>query len=268
MEPRIVSHFSCGAASAVATKLILSEYDPSRVVILNAFIKEEHEDSRRFLADCERWFCHPITVIRDEKFGASTHETWKRERYITGSHGAACSRALKRKLLNSVSRPSDIYVLGFTTEESARLDDFLDANNGRKVLTPLIERGLGKADCLAIIERAGIELPMMYRLGFHNANCIGCPKGGAGYWNKIREVFPQQFSQIADIQEAIGPGAKFLRNRRTGERIYLRELDPSHGRIEEEPEISCSFFCEMAEQDMGARPTHPATGPEPGGTGG
>jgi hypothetical protein len=249
-EPRIVSQFSCGAASAVATKIILSGYTAGRIVILNAFIEEEHKDNRRFLADCEKWFDHPITVIRNEKFGASTHETWRRERYIKGIHGASCSRALKRDLLDSVSLPSDIYVLGYTAEEPDRLDRFLDANNGRTVLTPLIERGLTKADCLAIIDRAGIELPMMYRLGFHNANCIGCPKGGAGYWNKIREVFPTQFYQIADIQEAIGPAAKFLRNRRTNERIYLRELDPTHGRIEEEPEISCSFFCEMAEQDI------------------
>ena len=64
---RIVSHFSCGAASAVATKLILAEFPPSQVVIYNAFIVEEHADNRRFLADCEKWFDHPVTVLRDEK---------------------------------------------------------------------------------------------------------------------------------------------------------------------------------------------------------
>jgi len=69
--PRIVCHFSCGAASAVATKLILAEYDPAQVVIFNAFIQEEHADNRRFLADCEKWFKHPVTVLRDEKYGAS-----------------------------------------------------------------------------------------------------------------------------------------------------------------------------------------------------
>ena len=48
---RMVCRFSCGAASAVATKLILAAYPPEDVVIVNAFIKEEHEDNRRFLAD-------------------------------------------------------------------------------------------------------------------------------------------------------------------------------------------------------------------------
>src|SRR5262249_47471245 len=150
-------------------------------------------------------------------------------------------------------QPGDINVLGYTDEERDRFDNFLDANPGRKVWCPLIERNLTHADCLAIVQDAGIELPLMYRLGFKNANCEGCCKGGEGYWNKIRKVFPHRFEQVADIQEMIGPGAKFLRNRITGERIYLRELDPAHGRIEDEPEISCSFFCAGAEQDLGMR---------------
>jgi hypothetical protein len=249
-EPRIVCNFSCGAASAVACKLILSEYDRSRVVIQNAFVKEEHEDNRRFLQDCERWFEHPIAVLVNEKYGGSTHEVWKKNRYIKGLAGARCSKHLKRKILNSVSLPNDIAVLGYTREEQDRLDRFIDANNGCKILTPLIDKNLGKSDCLAIIERAGIELPMMYRLGYNNSNCIGCPNGGLGYWNKIRRDFPDQFYQIADIQDAIGPGAYFLRDNRTKERVRLRDLNPNVGRHEDEPEIQCSFFCEMAEQDI------------------
>lgn len=247
---RYVCQFSCGAASAVATKLTIAERGHENVVIINAFIQEEHEDNRRFLVDCEKWFEHPITVLRNDKYNASTHEIWKRKRYIIGHHKAPCSSELKRELLDKFKQLGDVMVLGYTSEEQARYDRFIDANNGVAVSVPLIERNLNKSDCLAMIQHAGIEIPAMYRLGFSNANCIGCPKGGAGYWNKVREVFPEQFYQIADIQESIGPGAKFMRNRRTGERIYLRELDPTHGRIEEEPEISCSFFCELAEKDI------------------
>ena len=35
---RVVGHFSCGAASAVACKLALAEYGRESVVIYNAFI--------------------------------------------------------------------------------------------------------------------------------------------------------------------------------------------------------------------------------------
>src|SRR5574341_227562 len=123
-----------------------------------------------------------------------------------------------------------------------RFDRWIDANPGRHVYAPLIEAGLRKPDVLALVERAGIELPMMYRMGYHNANCVGCVKGGAGYWNKIRRDFPERFSEMAAIEESIGPGARLLRHRGgplKGQRFYLRELPPGAGNYADEPSIEC-----------------------------
>lgn len=249
--PRIVSRFSCGAASAVATKLVLDEFGSDRdVVVLNAFVAQEHPDNRRFLADCERWFGREIVVLRNEKYGASTVEIFKKRRYMAGRNGAPCTKYLKREVLDAYGRQDDVWVLGYTAEEERRLDAFLDANSGRRVLTPLIDRGLGKADCLAMIERAGLELPAMYRLGYHNANCIGCVKGGEGYWNKIRRDFPEQFEELAAIQDAIGPSAYLFRDRKTGERYSLRQLPPEKGRYQDEPSIECGVMCELVEPDF------------------
>lgn len=251
---RIVCQFSCGAASAVMTRLVVADFAATRnVEIVNAFIKEEDEDNRRFLADCERWFGRPITVLRDEKYGASTDEVWRRRRYIVGAQGAPCSRELKRRVLDAFMQPGDIMALGYTADEQDRWDAFLDANASVKAVAPLIERGLTHADCLAIVERAGIVLPLMYRMGYRTANCKGCCKGGEGYWNKIRVDFPERFEAVAEIQEEIGPGAYFFRDRTTGERYGLRQLPPDKGRYQDEPEISCSFFCEMAVRDMRGR---------------
>lgn len=251
-SPRIVCQFSCGAASAVATKLIISEFGGSReIVILNAFIEEEHPDNRRFLADCEAWFGMAITVVRDEKYGASTLGVFRKKRFMGGAmYGAPCSRALKKEVLDAWRRPDDVMVLGYTFEEANRFDKFQDANNDMNVIAPLIERGLGKADCLAMIERAGLVLPMMYRLGYQNANCIGCVKGGEGYWNKIRRDFPAEFEELAKVQEDIGPGAYLFRDRKTGVRYSLRELPPTKGRYQDEPSIECGLLCEMAEKEL------------------
>lgn len=249
---RIVCHFSCGAASAVATKLTLARYGHSDVVIYNAFIAEEHPDNRRFLADCERWFDHPITVLRDEKYGASVHEVWRRKRYIKNHFGAPCSGHLKRELIESACLPDDRHVFGFTVEEMDRADRWLKSpvqEMREAAMFPLIDANLTHADCLGMVERAGLVLPEMYRLGFNNANCIGCCKGGEGYWNKIRAVFPDVFAQVVQIQEAIGPGAYLFRNRTTQERFGLKDLQPGAGRHDEELP-SCSFFCDMAEQDI------------------
>lgn len=245
MIGRLVCHFSCGAASAVATKLALSQFGHEQTVIYNAFIAEEHSDNRRFAADCERWFNHPITVLRDQKYGASAREVWRRKRFTKSIFGTPCSAHLKREIIDPFCIPGDTHVFGFTSEELKRAQSFLD--NG--AICPLIERGLTKADCLAILERAGIELPLMYRLGYNNANCIGCCKGGEGYWNKIRRDFPEDFAEVAAIEAEIGPNGYLFYDRETGERYPLTQLDPNAGR-HNEIMPDCSFFCAMAEEEI------------------
>jgi hypothetical protein len=149
--------------------------------------------------------------------------------------------------------PGDIAVIGYTREEQERFYDLQENFPDETFKAPLIERSLSKADCLAIVDRAGIELPMMYRMGYSNANCIGCPKGGQNYWQAIREDFPERFVQIQQIQESIGPGASFLRFRsgpRVGERMMLAELPPGRGNMADEPSFECSLFCAMAEQEI------------------
>ena len=250
MTDRIVCQFSCGAASAVATKLALAQHG-DRCEIINAYLKNEHPDNRRFLADCERWFGRPITVLRDEKFNADIVQVFRRKQFMKGIRGAPCSRELKRKLLDAWKQPGDVMVFGYTAEEESRLDDFRERNPDRPVLAPLIDAGLSKDDCKAMLQRAGIELPMMYRLGYDNANCIGCVKGGVGYWRAIREDFPAQFEELAAVQDEIGEGAYFFRNRQTGERYSLRQIPPGQAR-RNEALPSCSFFCEIAEMEYTA----------------
>jgi len=244
---RIACHFSCGAASAVATKLALADYGHGRVVIFNAFIVEEDSDNRRFLADCEKWFDHPVTVLRDEKYGASAREVWRRKRFMNSALGAPCSQALKRDVLDAVCLPDDQHVFGFTADErnKPRVLRFLAVGG----ICPLIDRNLTHADCLAMVERADILLPLRYRQGYNNANCTGCCKGGQGYWNKTRRDSPADFIEVAEIEQSIGPGAYIFHDRDTGERFSLYDLPSDAGRHNEEaPE--CSLFCEMAEQEL------------------
>lgn len=250
---RIVCQFSCGAASAVATKLALAQYG-ERCVIVNAFLANEHEDNRRFLKDCEKWFGRDVTVLRDERYGADVIEVFRRTRYIKSRHGASCTGRLKRGLLDAWRQPGDIMVLGFTAEEQGRLDAFRDHFPDRTVITPLIERGLTKTDCKTMIERAGIALPFMYLQGYANANCIGCVKGGAGYFRAIREDYPAEFKRVADVEAEIGPGAYILRHRSgplKGQRFPLHELPPGKAnRSEWLPD--CGVICEAAEQEYSA----------------
>jgi hypothetical protein len=256
-EGRIVCRFSCGAASAVATKLALAQYG-DRCVIVNAYIEEEHPDNRRFAADCEKWFGQEVIVLRDTKYDASAIKVFETVGFIKSRHGAACTKRIKRNLLDAWKQPGDIAVFGFTAEETHRADDFVERNPDFPMVFPLIERGLTKSDCKAMIERAGIVLPMMYRLGYSNANCIACVKGGLGYFRAIREDFPDEFERLAVAEDVVaalhGHNARILRHRSgplNGQRFALRELpDGPVKRNEDLPE--CGMFCEFFEQEYSA----------------
>ena len=240
---RIVCWFSCGAASAVATKLAIAQYAGREIVIARCIVKEEHPDNDRFAADCEKWVGMPITNMISEKYNGSIFEVFEKRGYISGIHGAPCTMLLKKKVREDFQLPTDTHVFGYCAEEQDRWDSFLDANN-IDAISPLMERGLEHSDCLAMIEKAGIELPVMYKLGYQHNNCVGCCKAsGAGYWNKIRIDFPEQFDRMAKVSRQIGS-----RMTRDGEtRIFLDELKPGTGDYQTEPEIQCGLFCEMAQ---------------------
>lgn len=242
---RRVCHFSCGAASAVAAKLTLANYP--RVAVVNAFVAEEHDDNRRFLRDVEQWLGVEIVQLRDTTHNASAYEVFRRSRFIKSRNGAKCTSVVKRRVLDAWKSPDDVHVLGYTVEEKNRADRYLDHEPDAEF--PLIDAGVTKAECLAILDRTGIILPVMYRMGYSNANCIGCVKGGAGYWNKIRRDFPDRFEEMAAIEELVGEAGFLFRDRNTGKRISLRQLDPASGR-HDEPEIECGFVCLAVEDQL------------------
>jgi hypothetical protein len=242
---RLISWFSCGAASAVATKLAIAE-SKIPVEVIYCHVKEEHPDNIRFMKDCEKWFGQPITVIENEKYNGSIYEVFIKNKYIVGIAGAPCTKLLKKEIRKKFEKPGDKQVFGYTAEEQDRVDRFIDANNDVNLWSILVDKGLNKSDCLAMIDRAGIELPAMYKLGYQNNNCIGCVKGGLGYWNKIKKDFPSEFEKMAQLEKTVG--AKILKLK--GERIWLSDLPEGVGDYPKEQAIECGIFCHMAEEDI------------------
>lgn len=242
---RYLSWFSAGAASAVATKLALSIYDD--VTIYRTDVGSEHPDNERFAADCAEWFGQEVHTIKVDKY-VDTWDVWEQTRYLVGPTGARCTIELKKKARFMVERDFDAQIFGYTadTSDAKRADRFRLTNPDVVLVTPLVERGLTKSDCLAMVDRAGIELPAMYQLGYRNNNCIGCVKGGMGYWNKIRRDFPDVFARMADLEQRLGNTV--LRD--NGEPLPLIALDPNRGSHADEPDMDCSLLCQIAEDDL------------------
>jgi hypothetical protein len=249
---RIVCWFSAGAASAVATRLALARYHNQEVVVARCIVPEEHEDNDRFAADCEEWFGRPILNLRSAEY-ASCEEVWSKRRYMAGPNGAPCTIEMKKAVRWAFEREfrPDLQVFGYTAEEQDRVDRFKAGNPEVKLASPLISERLRKADCLGMSDRAGIEIPAMYRLGFKNANCIGCVKATSpAYWNRVRRHFPDVFERRAKLSRDIGCRLVELHK----ERIFLDELPADAGAGDQEPDMDCSLLCVLAEQKF----THPA----------
>lgn len=237
--------FSCGAASAVAAKKTVELYsDIATVRVINNPVAEEDPDNRRFLADVEAWIGQPIEIALNPKFpNASCVEVWEQRKYMGGVSGAPCTLELKKKARQhwEQSNHADWHVLGFTLEETKRSDNFM-LTEKPNLLPVLIQQNITKADCMRIVQNAGIELPRIYSMGYPNANCVGCVKATSPtYWNHVRKMHPEIFQERAEQSRRIG--ARLTRVK--GQRIFLDELpEDAQGRPMKTLDFECGIFCE------------------------
>ena len=74
-----------------------------------------------------------------------------------------------------------------------------------KPIFPLLMMGWDKDKCLEVVEDAGIEIPLAYKMGFKNNNCLntGCVQGGIGYWQKMKRDFPEKFEAMAKMEHEL-----------------------------------------------------------------
>lgn len=232
---RHIVWFSCGAASTITAKIIKEKYPDAILVYCDT--GGEHEDNKRFLADVEKWLNTKVIILKSKKY--SDHfDVYEKTRYINGVNGARCTVELKKVLRFQFQQPDDIQYFGYTAEEKHRADRLTKAYPEINATFPLIENKITKRDCYDEIARSNIKPPVMYSIGFNNNNCIGCCKGGAGYWNKIRKVFPMEFAKMAIIERRVG--ASCIKG------TYLDELNPKAGR-HKDFDITCDFVCQSME---------------------
>ena len=236
-----VSWFSAGVSSAVATRLAIDSYGVDEIIYID--IEDQHPDSMRFVKDCEHWFGRPITILRSP-YG-TVERACRAAGWINGPRGAACTRLLKKRVRKEWERSNEHhnlrYVWGLDADEAARAERIVDAMPQFEHLFPLLDHasgnGMGKAEAHAVLRASGIRRPAMYDLGYHNNNCVGCVKGGMGYWNKIRVDFPEVFAARAKLERIIG--ASCIKG------VFLDELSPDAGRHGGPIVDECGIFCEI-----------------------
>lgn len=236
MKEKVVAWFSAGVSSAVAVKLAINKIDQ----IIYTHIKDQHNDTMRFIKDCEAWFGKPIDIIKSTY--ENVEDACKAMSFINSPKGAACTRVLKKRVRQEWESKNDFfcwftYVWGLDTLEIKRRDNILDSMPNQKHIFPLIEHDITKEKAHQILNASGIKRPAMYDLGYHNNNCVGCVKGGKGYWNHIRKDFPEVFKARAEMERAIG--ASCING------TFLDELNPEEGRHAPPIVEDCGITCEL-----------------------
>lgn len=242
-----IAWFSAGITSTVACKLALEQHGDVKLFYIET--GAHHPDNTRYIKDCEKWFGCKIQVVQNKKY-ADHFDVIQKTRYVNGPTGARCTLELKKSvrqtLQDELMPDAQIFGFEFSKEEINRAIRFKEQHPETNPIYPLIESRLSKNECAGIIAMAGIQLPEMYRLGYNNNNCIGCVKGKSGYWNKIRQDFPDVFDKMAAAEREVGHSC-IKEDLPDGGSVpvFLDELAPAKGRIPEAVVPDCGIFCQV-----------------------
>ena len=237
---KIISWWSAGVTSAVATKLAIDKYGKDNVLPIYFHIDSAHQDNARFKQQCEEWYGKEIEVKTSLKY-KDQFDVISKRRYVNGPSGALCTFELKKSVRQRLEKEIDydgqIFGFEYSKKEINRAIRFKEQYPDAKPIFPLIEHKLNKKETLFYLEKQGIKRPTMYTLGYNNNNCIGCVKGGMGYWNKIREDFPDYFKKMAEAEREVGRSC--IKNN------FLDELSLEAGRKQKIVMPDCGNFCDI-----------------------
>jgi hypothetical protein len=206
----------------------------------------EHPDSDRFEAEWAQHMNGEVVTLKSDEY-ADTWHVWEKTRWLAGINGARCTGELKVAPRLEFQRPDDVHVFGYTADgpdvkRAERLrETFFELN----IRTPLIDAGITKEAALAMVERAGVTMPVMYRLGFQNNNCIPCVKATSpNYWALVRKQFPAEFDRMAKLSRDLDVRLCRIND----ERRFIDEI-PKDWPTTDPIVPACDFLCQIAEAD-------------------
>ena len=231
--------FSTGISSFVATYLNKDNVDK----IIYIHIDDQHPDSLRFVDDCSALLGKEIEILQSPY--KNVGNVIQAFQFINSAYGARCTDILKKRVRKEWEYgKSDLtYIWGFDSDEHLRAQRTINSMPKQQHEFPLIDNKIAKKEAHGIAEMLGLKRPVMYEMGYNNNNCIGCVKGGIGYWNKIRRDFPEVFAERARQERMVGKSC--LRDKNG--QLFLDQLDPDRGHDVQLIMPECGFICEQLE---------------------
>lgn len=254
-----IAWWSGGVTSAVTCKLCIDWFGLDCVRVVSIGTKNEDDDTYRFMKDCEAWYGCTIEVCSNANY-PSIQSVWRKYNSLNTARGAICSTELKRQVREEFQKNNaySVQAFGFEIDEMSRAKALRKNHPGARPIFPLIYELLSKKDCIKIIQKAGIDLPVTYQYGFHNNNCFktGCVQGGIGYWQKMKREFPEKFEAMAAMEHELtdkkGKPVTMLTDQSKDRGLvflaphpaypFMKDITMMKGR-EPKPLMDCNGFC-------------------------
>lgn len=253
---RVIVCLSGGKASAWCADWALRTFAKDRVILYFNDTKWEHPDLYRFLDDLEKFFDHPITVDAD---GRDPEQVFRDQFFLGNNRVPICSRILKAERLQAFYEDGDDLVFGIGPGEMHRAKRIVSVYQGVATKTgkfcrlkfPLIQEKVSNDDIDAFLVRAGIDQPLLYKLGFLHNNCSGgCVRMGKKAWVHLLKTLPEVYADRErledDMSSELGKEVTFLKDESLWE-LRIRAECGDFGPMpedEDDGETECIGICE------------------------
>ena len=141
-------------------------------------IDDQHQDSMRFIKDCEAAVGKEIRILRSKEYRCVEDCVRVYGGFKNARNGfAPCTGWLKKRVRKEWEQENSsyelIYVWGFDMQEKNRAEKIVEANPQAKHEFPLIEQNLSKEEVHGLFDRTfNFPRPAMYDMGYPNNNCI------------------------------------------------------------------------------------------------
>ncbi|XMB66263.1 hypothetical protein RI065_08150 [Mycoplasmatota bacterium zrk1] len=211
MKEKHIIMFSGGASSSYVAKWVVDKYGKDNCILFFTDTLWEHKDNYRFMEQCAQYLDMEWTRVVD---GRTPEEVFFNMKFLGNARMAKCSEELKvRQTLIYIEDLRDegyepILYFGIGPHESHRADNLkrhyehfpLEPVECR---FPMIDSISQEVKARYIIENEwGIELPKMYKLGFHHANCNGrCVRAGMHHYANLYLEMPEIYKLQEDMEE-------------------------------------------------------------------
>ena len=252
---RVIVAISGGKASAWCADWALKNYPKEDVVLYFNDTKWEHPDLYRFMGDLSKYFNHPITYDSD---GRNPEQLFYDQRALANNRMPFCSRVLKAERMQKYYEEGDLLVFGIGSDELHRASRLVGVyqtvsiKKGKwaQLVFPLISEKVTKQQIDDFLNDAGIEEPLLYRLGFLHNNCSGgCVRAGKKHWKLLYEKLPEVYAERErverEVREYLGKDVHFFKDETLESfrgRIERRELS-SYYDTDEDKETECIGIC-------------------------